>query len=114
MKKKSNLMEYSDGVRPYILEWLNEVFLIEYNDKQYTDNSDETDGIGLTTKELVNATLRIKGSKFSTQQIYENYLVPLINAGYIDRVDNKKDKRSYLFYPVLNVKQKIIRCDRNE
>jgi hypothetical protein len=36
----------------------------------------------------------------------ENYLVPLINAGYIDKVENKKDKRSYLFYPVLNVKQK--------
>jgi hypothetical protein len=62
------LMEYSDGVRPYILDWLNEVFLIEYNDKQDTDNSDETDGIGVTTKDLVDATFRIKGRKFSTQQ----------------------------------------------
>jgi len=106
MKKKSNLMEYSDGVRPYILEWLNEVFLIEYNDKQYTDNSDETDGIGLTTKELVNATLRIKGSKFSTQQIYENYLVPLINAGYIDRVDNKKRQTLLSLLPRFKCKTK--------
>jgi hypothetical protein len=39
-------------------------------------------------------------------QLYENYIVPLVNAGYIDKVENKKDRRSYLFYPVLNVKQK--------
>lgn len=55
---------------------------------------------------MVDATFRINGRKFSTQQIYENYIVPLINGGYIDKVENKKDKRSYLFYPVLNVKQK--------
>jgi hypothetical protein len=33
-------------------------------------------------------------------------VVPLVNAGYIDKVENKNDKRSYLFYPVLNGKQK--------
>jgi hypothetical protein len=27
------LMEYSHGVRPYILEWYNEVFLVKFNDK---------------------------------------------------------------------------------
>ena len=37
------LMEYSNGVRP---EWFNEVFLIEFNDKQ--DSNDEN-GPGLTT-----------------------------------------------------------------
>jgi hypothetical protein len=104
------LMEYSDGVRPYILEWYNEVFLVKFNDNRDNNkeagNIDENGGIGLTTKELVDATFRIKGRKFSTQQICENYIVPLINACYIDKIENKKDRRSYLFYPVLNVKQK--------
>lgn len=98
------LMEYSNGVRPYILEWYNEVFLIEFNDtwdrdNKNTDNNNDETGIGITTKDLVDATFRINGRKFSTQQIYENYIVPLINAGYIDKVENKKDKCSYLFYP---------------
>jgi hypothetical protein len=35
------LMEYSNGVRPYILEWYNEVFLIEFNDKR--GNNKNTD-----------------------------------------------------------------------
>jgi hypothetical protein len=84
-------MEYSHGVKPYILEWYNEVFLVKFNDSRDNENNDENGGIGLTTKELPDATFRIKSSKFSTQQINENYVVPLINAGYIDKMDNKKD-----------------------
>jgi hypothetical protein len=103
MRESVYLMEYSNGVRPYILEWYNEVFLIEFNDKRdrnnNADNNDDETGIGITTKDLVDATFRIKARKFSTQQIYENYIVPLINGGYIDKVEDKKDKRSYLFYP---------------
>lgn len=94
------LMEYSNGVRPYVLEWYNEVFLVEFNDRRNSTRNDGADGIGLTTKDLVDATFRVKGRKFSTQQVYENYIVSLINAGYIDKIENKKDKRSYLFYPV--------------
>jgi hypothetical protein len=101
------LMEYSNGVRPYVLEWYNEVCLEEYNHK-INSNSDnlEQEKIGLTSRELANATFRIKARKFSTQQIYENYIEPLVNAGYIDKLENKEDRRSYLFYPVLNVKIK--------
>jgi integrase len=40
-----------------------------------------------------------RGHKFSTQQMYENYIVPLINAGYIDRVDSKIDRKAYIFSP---------------
>ena len=87
------------------MEWFNEVFLVEFNDKRDSDNNDEN-GIGVTTKDLVDAAFRIKARRFSTQQLYENYIVPLVNAGYIDKAENKKDRRSYLFYPVLNVKQK--------
>jgi hypothetical protein len=102
------LMEYSNGVRPYILEWFNEVFLVEYNNRtepnSKRDISEEI--IGLSTKELVDATERIKGHKFATQYLYEHYIIPLINAGYIDKSESKIDRRSYIFFPVLNTKQK--------
>jgi hypothetical protein len=102
------LMEYSNGVRPYILEWYNEVFLVEFNEKKNNNNDEEDDNeeVGLTTKELVDATFRIRERRLSTQQVYETYIVPLVNAGYIDKIENKQDKRSYIFLPVLNAKQK--------
>ena len=78
------LMEYSNGIRPYVLEWFNEVFLKEYNDrdennKKNTGNNDETtiddatinredkvqEKTGLTSRELANATSRLKGPKLS-------------------------------------------------
>ena len=99
------LMEYSNGVRPYILEWYNEVFLVEFNEKRRSNNNDDEE-VGLTTRELVDATFRIRKRRFSTQQIYETYIAPLVNAGYIDNIENKKDKRSCIFLPVLNAKQK--------
>ena len=107
LRESIYLMEYSNGVRPYVLEWYNEVCLEGYNDK-IKSNSDnvEQEKIGLTSRELVNATFRIKGRKLSLKHILENYIEPLINAGYIDKVENKEDRRSYLFYPVLNIKQK--------
>jgi hypothetical protein len=104
LQESVDLMEYSNGVRPYILEWYNEVFLKEYNENK-TINNDEDVG-SLTTRQLVDATFRIKERKFSTQHILESYIDPLVNAGYIDKIDSKKDKRSYIFYPVLNAKQK--------
>jgi hypothetical protein len=102
------LLENSEGVRPYVLEWFNQVFLTAFNEKTEpsTKNNIEEESISLTTRELVDATDRIKKRKFSTQQMYENYVVPLLNAGYIDRMPSTLDKRSYVFYPVLNAKQK--------
>ena len=35
--------------------------------------------------------LRIKGPKFWIQQMYGHYIVPLLNAGYIDKMDSQKD-----------------------
>ena len=99
------LMEYSNGVRPYVLEWYNEVFLKKYNEinNAAIDNDGST---GLTSRQLADATIQIKRRRLSSKHILENYTEPLINAGYIDKVENKEDRRSYLFYPVLNIKQK--------
>jgi DNA-binding MarR family transcriptional regulator len=60
---------------------------------------------GLTSRELANATFRIKQRKLSSKLILENDIEPLVNAGYIDKIQNEEDRRSYLFYPVLNAKQ---------
>ncbi len=105
------LMEYSNGIRPYILEWFNDVFLVTVNGKttpsaKSNDDSISEEIIALTTAELVKATEQIRGKKFSVKQMYENYIVPLINAGYIDRVNSKTDHRSYIYFPVLNAKQR--------
>jgi hypothetical protein len=111
LRESIYLMEYSNGVRPYILEWFNEVFLVAFNEKT-TPNTKSNDGniseeiIALTTAELVEVTERIRGSKFSVKQMYENYIVPLINTGYIDRVNSRIDHRSYIYFPVLNAKQR--------
>jgi hypothetical protein len=34
----------------------------------------------------------------------ESYILPLINGRYIDRVDSKIDRRSYIFFPVSKAK----------
>ena len=99
------LMEYSNGVRPYVLEWYNDIFLNRFNEinNAAIDNDGST---GLTSRELADATFQIKRRKLSSKHILENYIEPLINSGYIDKVENKEDRRCYLFYPVLNIKQK--------
>jgi hypothetical protein len=111
LRESVYLMEYSNGVRPYILEWFNEVFLAAFKEKtipntKFNDDSVPEEITALTTAELVKATERIRGHKFSTQQMLENYIVPLINAGYIDKADSKIDRRSYIFFPVTNTKQR--------
>lgn len=35
--------------------------------------------------------LRIKGPKFCIQQMYGHYIVPLLNAGYINKMDSQKE-----------------------
>jgi DNA-binding MarR family transcriptional regulator len=84
--------------------------LVEFNERRNKNNNNDNDDndyeeVGLTTKDL-DATFRIRERRFSTQQIYETYIDPLVNAGYIDKIENKQDKRSYIFFPVLNAKQK--------
>ena len=50
---------------------------------------------------------------FPHSRSMKTYIIPLVNAGYIDNMENKKDKRSYIFLPVLNAKQKKL-FDSNE
>lgn len=63
-------MEFANGVRPYVLEWFNNVFVDSYNKKDSPNSRTITRGseerevaekrIGLTTDELVSKRLWVR------------------------------------------------------
>jgi hypothetical protein len=108
LKEAMFLMEYANGVRPYILEWYNEVFIPSFQAKTEPASNEKTveSRIALTTEELAEVTYAIQKKKMSTKQILENYVKPLINQAYIDSADSKLDGRRQIYYPVLAVKQR--------
>ena len=106
------LMQYANGVRPYILEWYNEVFLPEYNSKTEPDSKQNSRGetlreniIAVTSGNLIEKTFEIYEKKLSTKQILQLYINPLVNENYLDFVTSEVDKRVHLYYPVLSVTQ---------
>ena len=101
------LMEYANGVRPYILEWYNDVFLETYNAKTNEDSKINSRGeelkenrIAVTTKELIDKTFEVHKKKLSTQQILQTYIRPLVNENFIDFVHSEIDKRARIYFPV--------------
>jgi hypothetical protein len=109
------LMEYADGVRPYVLEWYHKVFLPTYNAKTAPDSKIKTGNKGqeieivenvkaVTTDELANATLVRQSKTLSKKEIIETYLEPLINQNYINKEDSELDKRKNIYYPVITTK----------
>ena len=68
--------------------------------KQRNGETLEENRIALTTEQLADATYDHQKKRFSTKQILENYIDPLVNQGYIDKCDSELDKRSRIFYPV--------------
>jgi hypothetical protein len=107
LREAMSLMDYNNGVRPYILEWYDEVFLPTYNDKSRPDtkNDKTEDRIAVTTKELMEKTLEIKGISFNNQKLLENYIYPLLNCNYISSEDSQIDRRAKIYYPVNDKKE---------
>lgn len=108
LRESLDLMQYANGVRPYILEWYNEVFLAAYNSKIGPDskvNSKreevEEKRRALTSKELIDKTFELQSKKLSTKQILQTYINPLVNENYIDTMDSEIDKRANIYFPVL-------------
>jgi hypothetical protein len=104
------LMQYANGVRPYVLEWYYDVFLEAYNAKTEPDSKvnntnagiiTEEKRIALTTEQLVDKTKEVYNRTYTTKQILETYVNPLINQGYVDKTDSILDKRSNIYYPVI-------------
>jgi hypothetical protein len=116
LKEALFLMQFSNGVRPYVLEWYYDVFLPTYNEKTEADFKASPDGLGnitenriaITTQQLAEATSNIKNKTLSPRQIRETYLDQLVNQGYIDSVSSQIDKRTDIYYPIITTTSKII------
>jgi hypothetical protein len=106
------LMEYADGVKPYVLEWYYEVFLEAFNQKDKADSKTVVNSkggevevteriIALTTEDLVKKTRQVYNHVYTKHQIRDTYIYPLINQGYIDETDSEIDKRQRIYYPLV-------------
>jgi hypothetical protein len=106
------LMQYANGVRPYILDWYYSVFLKTYNSKTEPDFKTDTGGkerevikeediIAVTSRELVNATKEIQNKSFTIKKILQTYIEPLMNEGYIDKQESNINHRNNIYYPIV-------------
>jgi hypothetical protein len=101
------LMQYANGVRPYILEWYYDVFLNTFNaktkpDSKIFDNGERIeDRIALTTDQLVIATKENQNKSFTIKKILQSYIEPLMNEGYVDKNESKINHRNNIYYPVV-------------
>ena len=107
LKETLFLMQYANGVRPYILEWYYDVFLPTFNAKTAVDfkerdtHSIREGRIALTTQQLSDATFEIKKKKLSSRQIRETYLNQLINEGYVDSEKSELNRSTDIYFPVI-------------
>jgi hypothetical protein len=111
LKETLLLMERAaSGVRPYIVNWFNDVFIPAFKDLggKPTDLKDEGGNVlikeryvGVTTEQLAEKTKKVYGGlKSSSGDLLAKYLYPLINQGIVDKVPGEIDKRFNLFFPV--------------
>jgi hypothetical protein len=120
LKEAVFLMEYASGVRPYQLEWYNDIFLEMFNKKTVPDSREKDNKlmtekrIGVTTEQLIEKTAEVNNRHYTTKQILDTYIYPLINQGYIDKTQSELDKRSNIYYPVIATKSKNIKLFEND
>lgn len=115
LQNTASLMEYSDGVRPYILEWYYDVLLKAYEDKGDQPNTKVNSKgeelvekrLGLSSDDLINKHKAVHGETLTSKIILQSYIYPLLNHGYIDKIDSLIDKRGYIYYPIIETKKYI-------
>jgi hypothetical protein len=108
-----SLMEYSDGVRPYILEWYYDILLKAYEDKgDYVDSKVNSKGeelkeerVALTSQDLIKKHKEVHNETLTNKKLLQSYLYPLFNQGYIDNTDSVIDKRAKIYYPIIETKK---------
>jgi hypothetical protein len=104
LKEAMFLMEYTSGVRPYISNWFDAVFLKILNaktevDKKTVDGFEKSeDRVALTTEQLVIGAKEIQGKTLTAQQVYETYLQPLM---IIDSKRSNINHRNLIYWPTL-------------
>jgi hypothetical protein len=102
-----SLVEHNNGVRSYILQWHNDVFMSAYESKKEPDTKQTRSGIlaaenrlAVTTRELIEKTAEIQGKRLGAKHILETYLDPLINLNVISSEPSVLDGRANIHYPV--------------
>ncbi|HEX5186587.1 MAG TPA: hypothetical protein VFV86_06820 [Nitrososphaeraceae archaeon] len=123
LKNTVSLMEYSDGVRPYILEWYYDVLLKSYEGKGDTPDSKTTikinkkgeefeeilteERVAVTSKDLIKKHKEQHNEILTSHKLLQAYLYPLLNHGYIDSIDSNLDRRAKIYYPLIVTKKYI-------
>jgi hypothetical protein len=106
LKEAMSLIEHNNGVRPYVLQWYNEVFLPAYESKKEPDSKETKNGtstenrIAVTTRYLVDKTAEIQKKRLSNKEILETFLNPLVNMNIISSEPSVLDGRANIYYPV--------------
>jgi len=116
LQKTISLMEYSDGVRPYILEWYYEVLLKAYDDKGDIADMKEDSRTGetlqetrtaVTSQNLIDKHKEVHGEILTSKNLLQSYLYPLLNHGYIDKIHSVLDRRAKIYFPIIETKKYI-------
>ena len=110
-----SLMEYSDGVRPYILEWYYDVFLKAFEEKGDEKDSKinskgenlEEEIVALTSQDIIKKHKEVYNETLTSKRLLESYLYPLFNQEYIDKIESVIDKRAKIYYPIIKTKKYI-------
>ena len=115
LKNTVSLMEYSDGVRPYILEWYYDIFLKTFEDKgdkidsKVNSKGEELkeDRVAVTSQDLIYQHKEKYNETLTSHKLLQSYLYPLLNHGYIDKMESVIDRRSKIYYPLIETKKYI-------
>ncbi len=98
------------GLRPYVLEWYENVFLKLYNSKLSPNSKLKNEDlmteqrIAVTTRELIEKTKEVLNKVYTSKSIQSEFIYPLSNLGYIDNIDSELDKRANIYFPVIDLK----------
>lgn len=101
-----SLIDYTNGVRPYILQWYNDVFVPAFESKTRPDTKERgavllsENRCAVTTKELIEKTAVIQNKRLGTKNISETYLNSLINLNVISIEPSVLDGRANIYYPI--------------
>jgi hypothetical protein len=117
------IMQYSNGVRPYILQWFYEIFhecykrhdAPAYKDKivgKYEQRITEN-RIGVTVDELIAETKAKKSRAYTSKQLHEGFIYPLMNQGYIDSLPSEIDHRKNIYWPISSLSSSTSTNDQN-
>jgi hypothetical protein len=99
----------SSTLRPYVVEWYNQVFLPAFRDLRGEPNELKVNGIpiekenyvGVNYTQLAEKTREVRQvAKPGSDELHKNYLYPLLNLGFINKTQSVIDRRANIYSPV--------------